>query len=239
MKAVILAAGRGSRMRELTNEQPKCLIKFRGKPLIEWQLAAIRGAGITDISIVTGYKKELISKYKLYEFHNMRWFETNMVASLTCAKKWLQEEPCLISYSDIFYESSAVHSLIDSPAQLAITYDPNWLNVWTKRFDNPLLDAETFLINTSNQIIEIGNKPNSVEEVQGQYMGLLRITPESWEKITSVISKSPKSVCDKMSMTGLLQSLIQCTKLPVIGVPYEGKWGEIDSQSDLEKFDKN
>ena len=109
MKAVILAAGRGSRMRELTNEQPKCLIKFRGKPLIEWQLAAIRGAGITDISIVTGYKKELISKYKLYEFHNMRWFETNMVASLACAKKWLQIEPCLISYSDILFNSKIIN----------------------------------------------------------------------------------------------------------------------------------
>lgn len=237
MKAIILAAGRGSRMKELTDNQPKCLVKLQGKPLIEWQLEAIRSAGITKIAIVTGYKKELISVYKLIEFHNIRWFETNMVVSLACAKKWLQEEPCLISYSDIFYEASAVYSLINSHAQLAITYDPNWLNIWTKRFGDPLLDAETFLINASSQIIEIGKKPISVEEIQGQYMGLLRITPESWEQISSVIAKFPRNIRDKMSMTRLLQNLIQYKKLPVIGVPYNGKWGEIDSQSDLEKFD--
>ena len=239
MKAVILAAGRGSRMKQLTDEQPKCLVKLRGKPLIEWQLAAIRGAGITDIAIVTGYKKGLISKYKLYEFYNMRWFETNMVTSLACAKKWLQTEPCLISYSDIFYETSAVHSLIHSSAKLAITYDPNWLTIWKKRFEDPLLDAESFLIDSANQIVEIGNKPDSVDEVQGQYMGLLRITPESWKQIASILATLPKNARDQISMTSLLQNLIQYRNFQIIGVPYEGEWGEIDSHSDLEKFNNN
>ena len=239
MKAVILAAGRGSRMKQLTDKQPKCLVKLRGKPLIEWQLAAIRGAGITEIAIVTGYKKGLIAKYKLYEFHNMRWFETNMVTSLACAKKWLQTEPCLISYSDIFYETSAVHSLINSSAKLAITYDPNWLTIWKKRFEDPLLDAESFLIDSANQIIEIGNKPDSVDQVQGQYMGLLKITPESWKQITSILAKLSKNARDQISMTRLLQNLIQYRKFQITGVPYEGEWGEIDSYSDLAKFNNN
>ena len=60
MKAIILAAGRGSRMKNLTDEKPKCLAKLRGKPLLEWQLTSLREAGIEDIAIVTGYKRELL-----------------------------------------------------------------------------------------------------------------------------------------------------------------------------------
>ena len=68
MKAIILAAGRGSRMKSLTDEQPKCLIELRGKTLLEWQLGALREAGIAEIGIVTGYKRELLSNRGLVEF---------------------------------------------------------------------------------------------------------------------------------------------------------------------------
>jgi L-glutamine-phosphate cytidylyltransferase len=237
MKAIILAAGRGSRMKQLTAERPKCLVNIRGKPLIEWQLEAIRAAGIREIAIVTGYRNELLSPYKLVEFHNARWSETNMVTSLACAEEWLKHQTCVISYSDIFYEASAVISLINCSASLAVTYDPNWLNLWKRRFSNPLLDAETFLISSTNEILEIGNKPRNVEEVQGQYMGLLRMTPKSWKHIASIRAKFSKNIRDNMHMTGILQKVIEHAKLPVLGVPYHSEWGEIDSKSDLEKFD--
>lgn len=237
MKAIILAAGRGSRMEHLTDERPKCLVNFRGKPLIEWQLEAIRAAGIKEIAIVTGYRNDLLASYNLVEFHNLRWSETDMVASLACAEKWLKAEPCVVSYSDIYYEPSAVLSLVNCPASLAVTYDPNWLKIWKKRFDDPLVDAETFLINSSNEILEIGNKPTGVEEVQGQYMGLLRMTPAGWRQITLILNKIPKNIRDQMHMTGTLQKVIEHTQFSVLGVPYGSEWGEFDSRSDLEKFD--
>ena len=71
MKAIILAAGRGSRMKLLTDETPKCLIKLRGKSLLDWQLSALRAAGITDIAIVTGYRRDLLAKYNLVEFYKV------------------------------------------------------------------------------------------------------------------------------------------------------------------------
>ena len=236
MKAIILAAGRGSRMKSFTNDWPKCLINLRGKPLIEWQLNAIRAAGIDDIAIVTGYRKELLASYGLTEFHNDRWFDTEMVTSLACADKWLKSGPIIVSYSDIFYDSSAVTSLINCSASLAVTYDPNWLSIWKKRFDDPLVDAETFLINSSYQIIEIGNKPNSLEEIQGQYMGLIRITPESWKQFMNILNNLTKNKRDKMSMTRILRHIIQQANFPVTGIPYEREWGEIDSHNDLKLF---
>lgn len=236
MKAIILAAGRGSRMKDLTEERPKCLVELRGKALLDWQLEALRAAGITEIAIVTGYKRELLTGRGLTEFHNARWAETNMVSSLACAQEWLQAEPCIVSYSDIFYSPVAVQSLMTSTASLAVTYDPNWLELWTQRFGDPLLDAETFRLTPEHTLAEIGNKPTSVDEVQGQYMGLLRFTPEGWAEVLRIRSKLTAEQCDKMHMTGTLQKVIDAGRVTIAAVPYAGEWGEVDSAEDLASY---
>ncbi len=236
MNAIILAAGRGTRMKNLTEEQPKCLVTLRGKSLLDWQLGALREAGIHRIAIVTGYRRELLANRGLVEFHNPRWAESNMVTSLACASEWLQSGPCIVSYSDIFYSAAAVRSLIDSPAPLAVTYDPNWLELWTQRFGDPLLDAETFRLKPDHTLAEIGNKPVSVAEVEGQYMGLLRFTPPAWEEVTRLRSEMSSAECDRMHMTGTLQRVIEAGRMTITAVPYCGEWGEVDSAEDLAAY---
>lgn len=236
MKAIILAAGRGSRMKDLTEERPKCLVELRGKALLDWQLEALRAAGITEIAIVTGYKRELLADRGLTEFHNARWAETNMVSSLACAQDWLQAEPCIVSYSDIFYSPMAVQSLMTCAASLAVTYDPNWLELWKQRFGDPLLDAETFRLTPEHTLAEIGNKPTSVDEVQGQYMGLLRFTPEGWAEVLRIRKELTSEQCDKMHMTGTLQKVIDEGRVAIAAVPYTGEWGEVDSAEDLASY---
>ena len=70
MKAVILAAGRGSRMNTTTNDRPKCLTKFRKKSLLDYQLEALRSNGINNIALVTGYLASKLDSYNLVKFHN-------------------------------------------------------------------------------------------------------------------------------------------------------------------------
>lgn len=233
MKAIILAAGRGSRMKDLTNERPKCLVELRGKALLDWQLEALRAAGVAESAIVTGYKRELLVNRGLVEFHNVRWAETNMVSSLACAQEWLQAGPCIVSYSDIFYSPAAVQSLMSCTASLAVTYDPNWLELWTQRFGDPLLDAETFRLTPEHTLAEIGNKPTTVDEVQGQYMGLLRFTPEGWAEVLRIRSGITSEQCDNMHMTGTLQKVVEAERISVLALPYTARWGEIDSVDDL------
>lgn len=239
MKAIILAAGRGSRMKDLTEGRPKCLVELRGKALLDWQLDALRAAGIAEIAIVTGYKRELLANRGLVEFHNARWSETNMVSSLACAQNWLQAGPCIVTYSDIFYSPMAVQSLMYCEASLAVTYDPNWLELWTQRFGDPLLDAETFRLTPEHTLAEIGNKPTSANEVQGQYMGLLRFTPEGWAEVLRIRSGLTTEQCDKMHMTGTLQKVIDARRIAIAAVPYAGEWGEVDSAEDLLHSEKN
>ena len=236
MKAIILAAGRGSRMKKLTEENPKCMVFFRGKSLIDWQLEALKGAGVNEISIVTGYKRELLLNKKLIEFYNHRWMKTNMVKSLICADEWLMDGPCIVSYSDIFYSSEAIKLLLNSNDKLAITFDPNWEQLWTKRFTDPLIDAETFKINKDYIITEIGNKPISLDDIQGQYMGLLKFTPASWREAKVICAQLNNIQSDKIDMTSLLQIIIHKGNISIKGIPYFEEWGEFDSAEDLNIF---
>ena len=236
MKAIILAAGRGSRMQSLTDDKPKCLVELRGRTLLDRQLDALHGAGIDEIAIVTGYKREQLGGRGLREFHNPRWAETNMVSSLACAEEWLNAGPCIVSYSDIFYEASAVRALKASQAALAVVYDDNWRALWEKRFGDPLLDAETFRMNADGTLAEIGNKPRSVDEVEGQYMGLLRFTPEGWREIVRIRAGLPQADCDRMHMTGTLQKVIDAGRVPIRALPYHQRWGEVDSAEDLQAY---
>jgi L-glutamine-phosphate cytidylyltransferase len=233
MKAIILAAGRGSRMHNKTANRPKCLVKLRGRTLLEWQLEALRDAKVDSIGVVTGYKHELLEKWQLIKFHNPLWARTNMLSSLAYASGWLKENTCIVSYSDIFYGSSAVKSLMECDSPIAITYDPDWLDLWSKRFVDPLSDAETFRLNPNSTIAEIGNKPSSINEINGQYMGLLRITPEGWGEVERVRAGLHKEVRDNMQITKALQLIIGADRMPITALPFEGEWGEVDTPSDL------
>lgn len=238
MKAIILAAGRGSRLNELTQNQPKCLTKIGSLSLLDRQIASITAAGIHDISIVTGYLAEELNGFDLVNYHNQDWQNTNMVMSLMEADELLTNHECVISYSDIFYESNAISILMNSSFKTAITYDPFWLEKWSQRYENPLEDAETFRIGENHIVIEIGNKPNSIEEVDGQFMGLIRTSPDEWNEIRNYIYKQDDEIRKQIQLTHLLNGLIQNQIVEIAGIPFTGIWGEIDTKKDLEFYEK-
>jgi len=234
MKAIILAAGRGSRMKTLTKNLPKCHVKLRGKKLIDWQLETLKNAGIDQIAIVRGYKKDDFN-YNLKYFENNNWSETNMVMSLLTADEWLRKNTCVISYSDIVYSTDAVLRLKMVSEDIGITYDENWFKLWSARFRDPLSDAETFKVDTKGLLTEIGNKPKTIEEVQGQFMGLLKIEPSGWKKIFQLINQHTETEKAKMDVTTLLQKLIE-RGVNVSAVPIRDAWYEVDSESDLQYY---
>jgi len=238
MKAIILAAGRGSRMLEGTSTHPKCMMKLWGKTLLEYCLDSLQKAGfaLDDIGIVTGYKSETIQVNGVNYFHNAEWEKTNMFFSLTKVEEWLRSEACIVSYSDIVYSPEAVKKLIASSHEFAITYYTEFWELWSKRFDNPLDDIETFRLH-EGKLLEIGKKPSSRNEIQGQYMGLLKFEPSGWEKIKDAITlPMPKSV-EKLDMTTLLQHLITMGH-SIEAIETSEPWLECDNQNDIEIYEK-
>jgi len=237
MRAVILAAGRGSRMSALTEDRPKCLVELAHKPLIRRQIAALRGGGVSTLGIVRGYLGSMINIEDVTYFENPRWAETNMVMSLVTAAGWLQCDSVVISYADIFYGSDVVRDLAASSGDLAVTYDRNWRSLWARRFADPLSDAETFRTDAQGNLIEIGRRAKHIDEVEGQYMGLLKFTPKAWRAVEAVLAAVDAKTRDAMDMTTLLRALLD-SGLPISTVGISGHWGEIDSSGDLELYEK-
>ncbi len=235
MKAIILAAGRGSRMKEKTDEKPKCMVEFKNRPLIDWQCDSLTQAGINEIGVVAGYKKEkIVSKNIKKLFENSEWQNTNMVYSLFCADEWLVKNECVISYSDIFYTTKIVTSLLESDADISITYDKNFVELWSKRFSDPLSDLESFKIDENSFLTEIGKKSKTLAEIQGQFMGLLKFTVQGW-KITKDILKNYD--IKKLDCTSALQILISNNvKIKAIGI--DDMWGEADNTNDLRLYEE-
>lgn len=238
--AVILAAGRGSRMLELTAERPKCLVELAGRPLLHWQLDALHAAGIPRVLVVRGYAGHCLAG-DFATAENPRWAETNMVGSLLCAGGFAREffakggKRLVISYSDIVYHPEHVRRLLGATHDMAITYDTEWEALWKLRFEDVLSDAETFR-QEGGLLCEIGGKPSSLAQIHGQYMGLLGFTRAGWERLEAACAALGAEAVDKLDMTSLLRLLL--AQNTVIGaVPVAGRWCEADSGSDLKTYE--
>jgi choline kinase len=240
-KGLILAAGRGSRMKAHTDNKPKCLTKLAGQALLFWQLSALSSADVTQIAVVTGYRGEAIRDFRseapvpFILLENPRWAETNMLATMLCAVDWAAGEECLISYSDIVYPARHVLALTASRYPVALTYDRDWEKLWRLRNNgDPLEDAETFLAE-NGLLLEIGAKAQHLEQVRGQYMGLLKLTPEGW-RIWLERCRELGPAVDTTDMTGFLRLLL-ADGAQIGTVPVGGAWCEVDNERDLALYE--
>jgi choline kinase len=220
-------------MGHLGNDRPKCLVELEGQPLIARQIAALRRGGMDEIGVVRGYRAEMIDFPGLSYFANERWAETNMVMSLAAAASWLRSGPVIVSYGDIFYRSELVRGLAGAPGQLVISYDRAWRRLWSRRFSDPLADAETFRRNAAGQLREIGGKTRLIEDIEGQYMGLLKFTPPAWSAVEALLSTLDPAIRDRLDVTGLLRRFLTGKKLSIDTLGTEGQWGEIDNPEDV------
>lgn len=237
---IILAAGRGSRMKELTAQKPKCLLRLAGKPLLSWQVNSLREAGVDRLLVVRGYASEcIVGDFETVE--NPRWQSTNMLATLLCARQFAMSafadgvERLIISYSDIVYNPDHVRALLACPKDIAITYDTAWEALWRTRFGDPLLDAETFL-EQNGVLCEIGGKAASLDDIHGQYMGLLSFNLAGWQNMARLCSESGEKI-DKMDMTAFLRAMLN-RGIPIGAVPVAGRWCEADTEKDIEAYER-
>jgi histidinol-phosphate/aromatic aminotransferase/cobyric acid decarboxylase-like protein/CTP:molybdopterin cytidylyltransferase MocA len=126
MKAIILTAGYGRRMRPLTNQTHKTLLSVAGRTIIERIVEGLVDNGITDVAIVTGYRREELTAFLTSNFpdvrfsfvHNARYDETNNIYSLALAFEELEiDDDVVLIESDLVYEPSVIRRLLDSPRE--------------------------------------------------------------------------------------------------------------------------
>lgn len=237
MIGIILAAGRGSRLKKMTRDIPKCLLKFKNKTILERIVENFLLNGIQEIYIVTGYKsKKIINQNIKKKIFNKRWNTTSILSSLICCNKLLLKNECIISYADIIYDYKCIKDLKSSKSEVSILSNTNWKSLWKKRFANPLSDLESFRLK-NNILVDIGNKVRSLHFIQGQFMGLLKIKPNGWKKIINHRRNFYKNYTNKIDITTFLKSYINAKRNKVFVKKTKHFWYEIDFIKDY-KFAK-
>ncbi len=244
MQALILAAGQGSRLRPYTDDRPKALVPLAGYSLLERQLAVFKACGIGDVTVLGGYRAETLSTaLGVQVILNPAFETTNMVHSLFCAESLFHTaEDLLISYGDIVYEPRVLEALLACDAPLALTVDTEWRSYWELRQEDPLQDAETLKLDATGRLLELGEKPKGYEDIQAQYMGLIRFRGDQLAPILAFYQAMDRTrtydgrAFGQMFMTRFLQELIDAG-WPIQAVPVAHGWLEVDTVQDLTLYE--
>ena len=237
-KVILLVAGEGKRLRPYTLDRPKCMVEVDGISLIDRQLAVLKAEGLEDIVMIGGYKADMLKRDGVKLKINPRYYETNMVWTLFCAEDELDGE-VIVSYGDIIYSRDILQALLKSDTDIAVTIDKEWESYWRTRNEDPLDDAETLKLREDGTISEIGQKPKSICEIEGQYMGLMKFSTEGVKHIINVFYTAVENGellgkdVENSYMTDLLQAVINSGH-PITAIPVYGGWVEVDTVDDLE-----
>lgn len=243
-RAVILAAGQGTRLKPLTHDKPKTLVNLLGKSLLLRQVSVLQTANIKNIHVVTGYHAEKIKKLGFNCSYNENYSSSNMVTSLFCASAFLQESgDLIISYGDIIFQLDNLQKLLASEAEISVMIDRNWKNYWELRFKDPLSDAESLILNPDQTIKQLGKKVRDYSHIQGQYTGLLKIRGDMLGHLLDFYAQLDRYQVydhldfDNMYMTTFLQLLIDA-QWNVEAVVVDNGWLEVDSVNDLKLYER-
>ena len=250
-KAIILAAGMGTRLRPMTQDLPKCMaIVLNGKTLLETQMETLQSCGIREIAVVRGYKAEKIIPPGIRYHSNPQYQTTNILHSLFAAEQELDGE-VLVSYSDIWYEEAVVKRLLRCEKEIALGVDIDWKEYYLGRKEHPIEEAENVIFNSSNEVLKIGKIGAGKEEVHGEFIGMMKLTRRGCEILKRHYHQAKQLYDGKpfqraqsfrqAYLTDLLQEMAD------LGVPVHCEiigsgWKEIDTIEDFRKaravFDK-
>jgi len=247
IKAIILAAGKGTRLKKYTENLPKCMLSFKGKSLIERQIETLRACGINDIIIVKGFMSEKIQIPGIKYYINEDFENTNMVETLFQAEPEMDDE-ILVCYSDILYEKKVIEKILQSEADIGVTIDADYWDYWKARLDEPEKDTESLVIE-EGRIIELGDTNCSQDKAKVRYVGLIKFSKKGVEALKKVYHENKEKYYDsdeswlrsksfkKAYMTCMLQALIN-EGYKVEPIIINRGWMEFDTEEDYEKADQ-
>ena len=181
-RAIIVAAGRGSRLGPKTEEIPKCMVPIAGRPILHHQLDALAGAGVRDVVVVRGYRGTLIDggRHPLRFVDNPEWERNNILASLMYATHEM-DSGFFFSYSDIVYAPEVATRLAqvahaahdDDSASAALVVDRRWSDAYVGRTLHPVPEAELSAVSADGtRVTAVGKQVVPQAEAAGEFIGL-------------------------------------------------------------------
>ena len=242
-KALIIAAGLGSRLKKHTENLPKCMLDFGGKTLLQRQLDAYKKCGITNISLIRGYKKEKINYKGIKYFENTDYRNNNILNSIFYAENIINGNT-IISYSDILFDPSVVQRVVDSDHDISVVVDIDWRGYYVGRKDHPISEAENVIFNSNNEVEKIGKINTGKEEVHGEFIGMIKLSnhgtnifKEHFHRLKKIYWNKPFQRANSFQtayLTDFIQELVDIG-VKVHCVIIESGWKEIDTVEDYKK----
>lgn len=237
MKAIIIGAGSGTRLREHTKNIPKPLLKINGKPLIQHQIDLFKKNNIDEIYVIVGPHSEQFNiNAKIIK--DTEYLEHNIFGSLLVASDKINDD-VLISYSDIIYEEKILHQILGFKSEIGIAVDLDWRKNYKNRTMHPTSEAENVIIQDNN-IIEIRKNIDYKKNV-GEFLGIMKLTALGSKVLFQIMEelKDHKgkfhhaNSVKKAYLTDVIQEIIDRGN-PVHPIIIKGKWCEIDTEQDVE-----
>jgi len=237
MQALILAAGMGKRLKDLTKDSAKCMVKVNGKTLIERMLLHLDELNLTEIIIVVGYKAEkLISFINSLEIHtpitfinNEIYYKTNNIYSLYLARDYLLRDDTLLLESDLIFSDCVLKKIINNPypnLALVAKYE-NWM------------DGTVVTIDSQNNITSFVDKKEFDFRNIEQYYKTVNIYKFSRQFSQLYYVPFLKAYIDSQGSNEYYEQVLKVlsviNKFPIkVEVLEDEEWYEIDDVQDLD-----
>jgi dTDP-glucose pyrophosphorylase len=220
-KAVLLAAGRGTRMRELTNELPKPMLPVHGKPILQHILEGLHSAGITHFLIVVGYRAEVVQEF----FGNGTRFGvsveyvtqtvqdgTGRVVEL--ARDFAGTDPFVLSYGDILVDPRNYHKLASLGHEEAVI---------SVKLNEDVSKGGAVFVNERFELTDLREKPQPGEPTSPWYNAGIYTFRTSIFSFTAKLEKSPRG---EYELTDAIRNLAQ-NGHTVQAFELEGSWADV------------
>ena len=228
MKAVILAAGRGTRLPEITKDKPKALIDISGKTILERQIEILKNNSIKEIIVVIGYKADKIKKTtekmdNVLLIENKDYATTDNIYSLYLSKDEVKFEEFILLNGDTVFEGEIIKNLVRNIGKDIAPVDCKYY------------DLEELKIKEENGLItKILPKNSSKEESDGSTIGIFKFSSEGskilFEEIERLTLEGVKDKWFEHALNNIFKK-IQMYKIDIHGL----KWIEIDDINDIKK----
>jgi choline kinase len=247
MRAIIIGAGRGSRLMPMTADTPKCFAEVQGQRILDWALEAFRKNGIDEIVFIGGYRIESIREnYPQFTFrHNVDWPNNNILASLFYAQD-LMDEPFICCYSDTLFTPELIAGMAGNQDDIALSVDTDWEQRYEHRTEHPPDDAEK--VTVQNGVVTRIHREIPESEAHGEYTGVAKFSTSGAKRLQEHFQECRRQysgrpyrearVFEKAYLIHLLQDLIEAGER-MVHVDSPGGYIEIDTQQDFEYARQN
>lgn len=233
MQAIIMAAGRGSRLGNLTDDIPKAFLEARGHRLIDYNLALLHENGIEDIKIVTGYKAELYEALAQKHagmtcIYNPFYEHCNVLGSFYMAQEKLEHADTVYLHADTLCAPEIFREMVQGSGDIVMPVD----------FKD--CDSEAMKVTTkAGQVIKVSKEIDETES-EGEFIGMAKLSKKVMPAIKEASRKLMRNGCLKSYFEGAIQEVIDQGGYSIPALPTRNRfWGEVDFEEDYNYVKSN